>query len=150
MPAASLLILRRYGPLLFRLSAVVLSLALSFYGLLYGVAGLIGVGVQATGLGGPMPAWMLPLNVLIAHAWIAWLVLGLAWAFQRRLHPWWPISGTIVGIICVVATLGFAIVFTFPAIIMASVFAAFQLSDEARKIEAARQAARGPRRGERG
>ncbi len=79
------------------------------------------------------------VGLLMGYAWIAWLVLGFAWAFQRRLHAWWPISGLVSGIGSVLFTFGFAIVFTFPAIIMAIVFVTFHLSDEARKIEEARR-----------
>lgn len=126
-------------PYVLRLLAVLVSFALSWYGVLWGYAGAVGLAQQAMGQGteDTLP-WMLVVALLLAYAWIAWLTLGLAWVAQRRLHPWWPISGTVVGIVCILFTFGFAIVFTFPAITMAIVFVAFHLSDEARRIEAAR------------
>jgi ammonia channel protein AmtB len=86
---------------------------------------------------------MLFVCVALAYAWIAWIVLAVAWIRQRRLHRWWPISGTVIGIVCIAWTLGFAIVFTFPAIGMAIVFVTFALSKEARQIEDTRRARAG-------
>ncbi len=137
-------LLRRFGPTTLRLAALVLSFVLSGYGVMFGYAALISFFAPDPEDGFTHAVLMWSMDLAVAYAWIAWLVLGFAWAFQRRLHPWWPISGTLAGGLCIVCTLGFAIVFTFPAIIMAIVFVTFHLSDEARRIEAARRAARPP------
>jgi hypothetical protein len=128
------------GPIALRLVAVLGSFALSGYGVLFGYAALISFMVPAPEDGFTYPRLMWLVDLMFAYAWIAWLVLGFAWAFQRRLHGWWPISGLVAGTGSVLFTFGFAVVFTLPAIIMAIVFVTFHLSDEARRIEAARRA----------
>ena len=134
-------LIRRFGPVTLRLVAVLLSFVLSSYGVLFGYGGIALVIAQINGTS-DLGAGMAVVGLIMGYAWIAWLVLGFAWAFQRRLGAWWPISGLVSGVASVLFTFGFAVVFTFPAIIMAIVFVTFHLSEEARKIEAARRAVR--------
>lgn len=140
MPPVPPSIIRRHGPWILRTMAVLISAALSWYGLLWGYASIAGLVMRLFGVGEPAPTWMYVVSAMMAYAWIAWWVLAVAWIFQRRLHRWWPISGTVAGIGSILWTFGFAIVFTFPAIGMAIVFVTFALSREAQQIEAARRA----------
>lgn len=144
MPPIPPSIIRQHGPWTLRTLAVLASAALSWYGLLWGAAGFAGIFVMLSGADDSAPNWMLLVSVALAYAWIAWIVLAVAWIRQRRLHRWWPISGTVVSIGCILWTMGFAIVFTFPAIAMAIVFVTFALSREARQIEDKRRAEDGP------
>lgn len=139
MPPIPPSIIRRHGPWILRTLAVLISAALSSYGLIWGYASLVGIVQRLFGIGEPAPTWMYGVSAMMAYAWVAWIVLAVAWVRQRRLHRWWPISGTAVGIACILWTFGLAIVFTFPAIGMAIVFVTFALSKEARQIEALRQ-----------
>jgi hypothetical protein len=131
--------LRRHGPWILRTLAVLISAMLSTYGLLWGYASLAALVMRLFGIGDPAPAWMYAVSAMMGYAWIAWWVLAVAWIRQRRLHRWWPISGSAAGIGSVLWTFGFAIPFTFPAIIMAIVFVTFALSKEARQMEEARR-----------
>ena len=110
-----------------RLIVVLVSLLLSSYGLLFGYAGLAGFFGQGDGSGS---LWSAGIGLMMGYAWIAWLVMAFAWVFEFRLHTFWPVSGTLAGVGSVIVTLGFAIIFTFPALIMAIVFVAFHLSAE--------------------
>lgn len=126
MPDSRCSSLRSALPVVLRTLAVLAALVLSGYGVLFGVAGALSVVRRAGGLLSEAAPWALAFDVAVAYAWIAWLVLAQAWIRQRRVHWWWPVSGTLVGSAFIVMTLGFAIVFTFPAIALAALFVAFQ------------------------
>lgn len=140
MPPVPPSLLQRHGPWVLRALAVLVSAVLSSYGLLFGYASLAGLVLRLFGYGDPAPTWMYFVAAMMGYAWIAWWVLAVAWILQRRLHRWWPVSGTAAGVGSILFTFGFGIVFTFPAIIMAIVFVTFASSREARQIEAARRA----------
>lgn len=144
MPPIPPSIIRQHGPLILRTLAVLGSAALSWYGVVWGAASVVGTFMLLFGNDDSAPKWLLIPFAGMGYAWIVWIVLAVAWIRQRRLHRWWPISGTVVGTVCIVWTLGFAIVFTFPAIAMAIVFVTFALSKEARQIEDRRRAEAGP------
>ncbi|MGH8518961.1 MAG: hypothetical protein ACREUE_16045 [Panacagrimonas sp.] len=144
MPPIPPSIIRQHGPWILRTLAVLGSAALSWYGLVWGAAGVVGTFMLLFGKDDSAPDWLLIPMVGMGYAWIAWIVLAVAWILQRRLHAWWPISGTVVGIVCIAWTLGFAIVFTFPAIAIAIVFVTFALSKEARQLEATRRGESAP------
>lgn len=127
MPDSRCSSLRSALPAVLRTLAVLTALVLSGYGVLFGVAGALSVVQRASGWLSESAPWTLALDVGVAYAWIAWLVLAQAWIRRRHLHWWWPVSGTLVGVAFVVMTLGFAIVFTFPAIALAVLFVAFQV-----------------------
>jgi hypothetical protein len=66
---------------------------------------------------------------LFTYAWLAWVIMAVAWAFHQRLPRFWPISG------CIAGTISFIFVFplvlpaflVLPAVLLAILFCKFHL-----------------------
>ena len=61
----------------------------------------------------------------MVYAWIVLAVMSIGWICDRRLSRFWPISGTIAGVLSVVAVFVIPAVYVLPAIILALVVSLF-------------------------
>ena len=76
--------------------------------------------------------------VAIVHAWASLLVMTIAWIRQRRVHRWWPISGTAAGIVGLLAfsvSLGPAailagVVYALPGMLFATFLCRYHLTPD--------------------
>ena len=124
---------RRTAPILLRLLIVLTSLVLSAAGLFFASAGM----AQLLEGDAPLSPWAIGYSLMMCYAWIAWLVLAYGWILRRRLHLFWPVSGLITGSLSVLSTLGLALLYVFPAFLMAIFFVIFQFDRQARAPETA-------------
>ena len=71
-----------------------------------------------TGGWGAVPLVVAAITIL--HAWTSLLVMTIAWVVQRRIHRWWPASGTAAAIL---GLLAFSVSLGPAAILMGVVYA---------------------------
>lgn len=50
-------------------------------------------------------------NFIFGYPWIALFIMNVGWAKNHRLHPFWPISGTVVGLLATALSTGFGLLF---------------------------------------
>ena len=124
--------IRRIAPTVLRSLVVLSSLVVSVAGVLFATAGI----AQMLDEGKPLSPWMIGYSLMMCYAWIAWLVLAYAWIVRRRLHLFWPISGLVTGSLSVLSTLGLALLYVFPAFVMAVLFVIFQFDRKERPDDA--------------
>jgi len=65
----------------------------------------------------------------LIYAWFAWVVMAVAWVFQRQLPRFWPISGSIIGAISFITLLPLVVpaFLVLPAVLLAITFCKFHL-----------------------
>ena len=99
-------------PLLTRLGVAALSWALCVPAFVLSVSMAVGAGADALGyfaaeagaeapgspLGLPGVMLMPMVGVAVPYAWLALLVMTVGWLRQRRLHRWWPRTGTVAAL----------------------------------------------------
>lgn len=70
------------------------------------------------------------VTVLFAYAWIVWLIMAIAWLFQHKLHRFWPISGSITGVISFILIMPLVLpaLFVLPAVLLAITFCRYHLA----------------------
>lgn len=117
-------------------------------GLLFSLALCFGAGIESYGRitdpenaipdGTPLLALVL-ISVSVPCAWLALLVLTVAWIRQQRLARRWPLAGTGTALLCLLA-FGFAlgptglltaVLYASPGIVFALYLCRFQLVDPA-------------------
>lgn len=112
-----------------RIAVLVVSFFLSGYGV---IAPLLFL----SGTSGPTPGWVYGWSATITYGWIAWIVMGVFWVRNKRLGWFWPVTGTIAGVLSMLPTVGFGILFVSPAVAMAIVLVIFHLgSDGAQRTQ---------------
>lgn len=120
-------------------------------GLLFSLGLCVGAGIESYGRiadpgsavpdGTPLPALVL-ISVSVPCAWLALLVLTVAWIRQQRLTRRWPLAGTSTALLCLLA-FGFAlgptgllmaILYASPGIVFALYLCRFQLMESAARV----------------
>lgn len=48
-------------------------------------------------------------NFIFGYPWIALFIMNISWIRNHRLHPFWPISGTVVGVLASAFSVGYAL-----------------------------------------
>lgn len=114
-----------------KVGLLLLTLLLSCYGLIMGLAAAYSAVQDVLG-GASITLIGITWGVFMGFAWLAWFVMAIAWVLEKRLHRFWPVSGTIAGCLSIVSTFGFGLAFTFPAVLMAAYLVAFHLRSGSR------------------
>lgn len=73
--------------------------------------------------------FLVAIMLIFDYAWFSWFVMAIAWAFDKRLPKYWPISGCIAGVLSVLLTspLVLPVVLLLPSILLAISFCRFHL-----------------------
>lgn len=67
------------------------------------------------------------------HAWIAFLVMAGSWVAGNKVNRYWPIAGTITGLISATVSMPFSLLVT-PSIVLAFYLVGYHLDDDTDKV----------------
>ena len=67
------------------------------------------------------------LAALWLYAWTAWIRMAFAWANDRRLGWFWPVTGTLAGLISVLSSMLLGAILGLPALLLALYMSGYHL-----------------------
>jgi hypothetical protein len=93
-----------------------------------GVMATVGSLIELVTKGGGQHIYtVLAVGLAGSYAWIAYFVMGINWINNRRLGEFWPLSGTVAGVIAL-SPIPAGALFVLPAIVLAIYMVIFHTS----------------------